>query len=310
MLKKGTSHRILVNLNEFSEFLSNWYFWWKSRRAWQMWSWDQLMANDSITSSAKILLTLASHHHAVGIKNAAHFIPWKGSWNQGADADCEACNMGNISHRNCSVCCHHLRLVFQIFKTIPRLNHGLSWRILLWILFVWFSSCFIPYIFFTSHLPPISSPTCIRVCSMSCWDCSRTISTRCSQVFDTASARSCPGGWVTYPPGGLQVESELEDIPARLYLFLDCYHTKMQVTNNHKNDNITFWDFWGNNTYKPSHSTGEWCMPQASRSQYTQHFVEMMQPSGFHSAKTGDGSTPVPPTWKIFRVPMLLTQLR
>ena len=26
------------------------------------------MANDSITSSAKILLTLASHHHAVGTK--------------------------------------------------------------------------------------------------------------------------------------------------------------------------------------------------------------------------------------------------
>ena len=99
---------------------------------------------------------------------------------------------------------------------------------------------FHPLHFFTSHLPPISSPTCIRVCSMSCWDCSRTISTRCSQVFDTASARSCPGGWVTYPPGGLQVESELEDIPARLYLYLDCYHTKMQVTNNHKNDNITF----------------------------------------------------------------------
>ena len=152
MLKKGTSHRILVNLNEFSEFFSNWYFWWKSRRAWQMWSWDQLMANDSITS-AKILLTLASHHHAVGTKRAAHFIPWKGSWNQGADADCEACNRGNVSHRNCSVCCHHLRLVFQIFKTIPGLNHGLSWRILLWILFVRFSSCFIPYIFFTSHLP-------------------------------------------------------------------------------------------------------------------------------------------------------------
>lgn len=127
MLKKATSHRILVNLNEFSEFFSNWCFSWKSRRAWQMWSWDQLMAN---------------------------FILWKGSWNQGADADCEACNMGNVSHRNCSVCCHHLRLVFQIFKTIRRLNHGLSWRIPLWILFVWFSSCFIPYIFFTSHLPP------------------------------------------------------------------------------------------------------------------------------------------------------------
>ena len=52
-------------------------------------------------------------------------------------------------------------------------------------------------------------------------------------------------GWVTYPPGGLQVESELEDILARLYLYLYCYHTMMQVTNNHKNDNIAFWDFWG-----------------------------------------------------------------
>ena len=154
MLKKGTSHRILVNLNEFSEFLSNWYFWWKSRRAWQMWSWDQLMANDSITSSAKILLTLASHHHAVGIKNAAHFIPWKGSWNQGADADCEACNMGNISHRNCSVCCHHLRLVCQIFKPIPRLNHGLSWRIPLWITFCWVLLLFHPL-----HLFHFPSPT-------------------------------------------------------------------------------------------------------------------------------------------------------
>ena len=219
--------------------------------------------------------------------------------------------MDDVWHRNCSVCCHHLRLVFQIFKTIPRLNHGLSWRILLWITFCWVLLLFHSL---TSFSLPISHPFHHQPASaFAPWVAgiahgpSPLVAHKSSTPLQRGPAPVV--GWVTYPPGGLQVESELEDIPARLYLYLDCYHTMMQVTNNHKNDNITFWDFWGNNTYRnlhiqlvcgvyPKHPEAninsilwKWCNLQNSIQQKQRMVVRLF------------------PTWTIFGVPMLLTQL-